>query len=70
MGRRVRCLSDHDNLSVLLSPASGEKPKLMRWIADLAEFNVTIEHVPGTDPVMALADWLSRPNSGVRPPLP
>lgn len=67
--RRVRCVSDHGDLSVLLHPPSGAKDKLLRYVAVLADFDISLEYMPGTSPTLALADWLSRPNTGARLPL-
>lgn len=61
-GRPVTCISDHKGLSVLTN-LEAASTKVLRWVERLTAFNVEIHHVAGTDPVMALADWLSRPNT-------
>ena len=58
LGRRFLIRTDHKNLVYILG---SNVPKLVRWRLRLAEFEFDIEHVAGTDNVVA--DHLSRLNS-------
>ena len=39
-------------------------PKVVRWLDFIGDFSFSIEHFAGTNPVMRMADYLSRQDFG------
>jgi transposase InsO family protein len=57
--RPVCLVSDHQPLSWLMDQKT-LSPRQARWLEFLAEFDLSIQHAPGTSPIMRVPDALSR----------
>lgn len=57
---RIIALSDHKGLSALFRPNPRLRDRSRRWVEVLLRFDISLKHVPGAAPVMALSDYLSR----------
>jgi hypothetical protein len=58
-GHSVCLISDHQPLSWLLDQQS-LSPRQARWLEFLAEFDLSIQHAPGSSAIMRVPDALSR----------
>ena len=61
LGQEFTAYTDHQSLSYLLKQKDLTSPHLARWAEELADFNVTIEYIPGTKNI--IADSISRRSS-------
>ena len=59
-----KALSHFLNVSVVTNTATKVAPKVIRWVDFIGTFSFSIEHFDGTNPVMRMADALSRQNFG------
>ena len=59
-----KALSHFQDLSVVRNTATKITPKVTRWLDFIGDFSFSVEHFPGTSPVMRMADALSRQNFG------
>ena len=59
-----KALSHFQDVSVVRNTATKITPKVTRWLDFIGDFSFSVEHFPGTNPVMRMADALSRQNFG------
>ena len=59
-----KALSHFQKISVVRNTATKIAPKVVRWLDFIGDFSFSIEHFAGTNPVMRMADFLSRQDFG------
>ena len=59
-----KALSHFQKISVVKNTATKIAPKVVRWLDFIGDFSFSIEHYAGTNPVMRMADFLSRQDFG------
>ena len=59
-----KALSHFQKVSVVKNTATKIAPKVLRWLDFIGDFSFSIEHFDGTNPVMRMADFLSRQDFG------
>ena len=59
-----KALSHFQKISVVKNTATKIAPKVVRWLDFIGDFSFSIEHFAGTNPVMRMADYLSRQDFG------
>ena len=59
-----KALSHFQKISVVKNTATKIAPKVIRWLDFIGDFSFSIEHFAGTNPVMRMADFLSRQDFG------
>ena len=59
-----KALSHFYDVSVVKNTATKITPKVTRWLDFIGDFSFSVEHFPGTNPVMRMADALSRQKFG------
>ena len=59
-----KALSHFQKISVVKNTATKIAPKVVRWLDFIGDFSFAIEHFAGTNPVMRMADFLSRQDFG------
>ena len=59
-----KALSHFQKISVVKNTATKIAPKVVRWLDFIGDFSFSIEHFVGTNPVMRMADFLSRQDFG------
>ena len=59
-----KALSHFQKISVVKNTATKIAPKVVRWLDYIGDFSFSIEHYAGTNPVMRMADFLSRQDFG------